>query len=75
MHTLRRYLKNEMIYSIHVTSNHENQDNQEDNTYDYFLQSSVCMRCLSTNHPKLQATSCQLVFGGDMIDKFGDNWD
>ena len=44
----------------------ENENLEEDNPFDYFLQSTAgAIR--STYHPTLQATPCQLVFGRDMI--------
>ena len=49
--------------------------NQEDNPFDYFLQSTA-WAIRSTYHKTLQATPCQLVFGRDMIHNiaFKANW-
>jgi hypothetical protein len=51
-----------------LEDNHENLEEQEDNPFDYFLQ-SIAWAIRSTYHITLQATTgnCQLVFGRDMI--------
>jgi hypothetical protein len=62
------YFKNE--------NNHENLEEQEDNPFDYLLQSTA-WSIISTFHTRLQATPCQLVFGRGMIHNiaFRSNWD
>jgi hypothetical protein len=57
---------NDMIRSFDFKnqSNHENIE--EDNPFDYFLQSTAWAN-RSTYHTILQTTPCQLVFGRDMI--------
>jgi hypothetical protein len=44
----------------------EHQNLEGDNPFEYFLQSTA-WAIRSTYHTTLQATPCQLVFGGDMI--------
>jgi hypothetical protein len=57
---------NDMLRSFDLENNHENLEEQEDNPFDYFLQSTAwAMR--STYHTTLQATPSQLMFGRDMI--------
>jgi hypothetical protein len=57
---------NDMLRSFDLKKNHENLEEQEDDPFDYFLQSTVCT-IRSTYNTTLQATQCQLVFGRDMI--------
>jgi hypothetical protein len=61
-----------------LKNNHQNLEEQEDNSFDYFLQSTTWV-IRSTYHTTLQETpsSCQLVFGRDMIQNiaFRANWD
>jgi hypothetical protein len=66
---------NDMLRLFDLENNHENLEEQEDNPFDYFLQStSLAIR--STYHTTMQATPCQLVFGRDMIHNiaFRANW-
>jgi hypothetical protein len=65
-----------MLKSFDLENNHENLDEQEDNPFDYFLQSNV-WAIRRTYLTTLQATSCQIVFGRDMIQSiaFRSNWD
>jgi hypothetical protein len=65
-----------MLRSFDLENNHENLEQQEDNPFDYFLQSTA-WAIRSTYHTTLQATPCQLVFGRDMIHNiaFRENWD
>jgi hypothetical protein len=65
-----------MLRSFDLEHNHENLEEQEDNPFDYFLQSTA-WAIRSTYHITLQATPCQLVFGREMIDNiaFRANWD
>jgi transposase InsO family protein len=67
---------NDMLRSFDLENNHENLEEQEDNPFDYFLQSTA-WAIRSTYHTTLQATPCQLVFGRDMIHNiaFRANWD
>jgi hypothetical protein len=67
---------NDMLRSFDLENNHENLEEQEDNQFDYFLQSTA-WAIRSTYHTTLQATPCQLVFGRDMIHNiaFRANWD
>jgi hypothetical protein len=69
---------NDMLRSFDLENenNHENLETQENNPYDYFLQSTA-WSFRSTYHTTLQATPCQLVFGRDMIHNiaFRANWD
>jgi hypothetical protein len=69
---------NDMLRSFDLENqnNHENQEEQEYNPFDYFLQSTA-WAIRSTYHTTLQATSCQLVFGRHMIHNiaFRANWD
>jgi hypothetical protein len=67
---------NDMLRSFDLENNHENLDEQEDNPFDYFLQSAA-WAIRSTYHTTLQTTPCQLVFGRDMIHNiaFRANWD
>ena len=53
-----------MIFSDHLTS--ENENIEEDNPFDYFLQ-SIAWAIKSIYHTTLQATPWQLILGGDMI--------
>jgi hypothetical protein len=57
-------------------NNHKNLEEQEDNPFDYSLQSTA-WAIRSTYHTTLRATPCQLVFGRDMIHNiaFRANWD
>jgi hypothetical protein len=55
-----------MLRSFDLENNHENEEEQQDNPFDYFLQSTACA-IRSTYHTTLQATPCQLVFVRDMI--------
>jgi hypothetical protein len=55
-----------MLRSFDLEKNHENIEEQEDNPFDYFLQ-SIEWAIRSACHTKLQVTPCQLVFGRDMI--------
>jgi hypothetical protein len=69
---------NDMLRSFDLENNHENLEEQEDNPFDYFLQSTAWLKATrSTYHTTLQATPCQLVFGIDMIHNiaFRANWD
>jgi hypothetical protein len=61
-------------FELENKNNHENLE--EDNPFDYFLQSTA-WDIRSTYHTTLQATQCQLVFGRDMIHNivFRANWD
>jgi hypothetical protein len=65
-----------MLRSFDLEYNHENLEEQEDNPFDYFLQSTACA-IRSTYHTTMQATPCKLVFGRDMIQNiaFRANWD
>jgi hypothetical protein len=80
MQSLRKYTKlsmgNNMLRSFDLENNHENLEQQKDNPFDYFLQSTA-WAIRSTYHTTLQATPCQLVFGRDMIHNiaFRANWD
>jgi hypothetical protein len=67
---------NDMLRSFDLENNHENLEIQEDNPFDYFLQSTA-WAIRSTYHTTLQATPCQLVFGRDMIHNiaFRAKWD
>jgi hypothetical protein len=67
---------NYMFRSFDLENNHENIEEQEDNPFDYFLQSTA-WAIRSTYHTTLQATPCQLVIGRDMIHNiaFRANWD
>jgi hypothetical protein len=67
---------NDKVRSIDLENNHENIEEQEDNPFDYFLQSNA-WAIRSTYHTTLQATPCQRVFGRDMIHNiaFRANWD
>jgi hypothetical protein len=66
----------DMLRSFDLENDHENLGEQEDNPFDYFLQSTA-WAIRSTYHTTLQATPCQLVFGRDMIHNiaFRANWD
>jgi hypothetical protein len=57
---------NDMLRSFDFQNNHENLDEQEDNPFNYFLQ-SISWAIRSTYHTTLQASPCQLVFGRDLI--------
>jgi hypothetical protein len=63
-------------FDLENENNHENLGEQEDNPFDYFLQ-SIAWAIRSTYHTTLQATPCQLVFDRDMIHNiaFKANWD
>jgi hypothetical protein len=80
MQSLRKYTKlsmgNNMLRSFDLENNHENLEQQKDNPFDYFLQSTA-WAIRSTYHTTLQATPCQLVLGRDMIHNiaFRENWD
>jgi hypothetical protein len=80
MQSLSEYTKlwsvNDMLRSFDLENNHENLEEQEDNPFDYFLQSTA-WAIRSTYHKTLQATPCQLVFGRDIIHNiaFRANWD
>jgi hypothetical protein len=82
MQSLSNYTKlsnlNNMLRSFDLENenNHENLEQQEDNPFDYFLQSTA-WAIRNTYHTTLQATPCQLVFGRDMIHNvaFRANWD
>jgi hypothetical protein len=67
---------NDMLRSFDLENNHENLEEQEDNPFDYFLQSTA-WDIRTTYHTTLQATPCQLVFGRDLINNiaFRANWD
>jgi hypothetical protein len=67
---------NHMLRSFDLENNHENLEELEDDTFDYFLQSTA-WAIRSTYHTTLQATPCQLVFGRNMIHNiaFRSNWD
>jgi transposase InsO family protein len=67
---------NDMLRSFDSENNNENLEEQIDNPFDYFLQSTA-WDIRSTYHTTLQATPCQLVFGRDMIHNiaFRANWD
>jgi hypothetical protein len=70
---------NDILRSFDLENNHENLEEQEDNPFDYLLQSNVWLpwAIRSTYHTTLQATPCQLVFDRDMIHNiaFRSNWD
>jgi hypothetical protein len=51
---------NDMFRSFDLENNHENLEVQEDNPFDYFLQSTA-WSIRSTYYTTLQATPCQLV--------------
>jgi hypothetical protein len=57
---------NDILRSFDLENNNENLEKQQDNPFDYFLQSTA-WAIRSTYHTTLQATPCQLVFGRDMI--------
>jgi hypothetical protein len=57
---------NDMLRSFDLENNHENIEEQEDNLFDYFLQSTT-WAIRSTYHKTLQTIPCHLVFGRDMI--------
>jgi hypothetical protein len=57
---------NGMLRSFDLENNHENLEEQEDNPFDYFLQSTA-WDIRSTYYTTLQATPFQLVFDRDMI--------
>jgi hypothetical protein len=63
-------------FDLENEKNHQNLEEQQDNPFDYFLQSTA-WAIRSTYHKTLQATPCQLVFGRDMIHNiaFRANWD
>jgi hypothetical protein len=63
---------NDMLRSFDLENNHENLEEQGDNPFDYFLQSTAW-----SIRTRLQATPCQLVFGREMIHNiaFRANWD
>jgi hypothetical protein len=69
MQSLSEYTKkwsvNDML-SQREKPYHETIEEQEDNPFDLFLQ-STSWAIRSTYHTTLQATACQLVFGRDMI--------
>jgi hypothetical protein len=67
---------NDSLRSFELENNHENLEEQEDNPFDYFLQSTA-WAIRSIYHTTLQATPCQLVFGRDIIHNitFRENWD
>jgi hypothetical protein len=56
-----------MLRSFDLENNHENLQEQQDNPFDYFLQSTAWLSIRSTYHTTLQAIPCQIVFGRDMI--------
>ena len=63
---------NDMLRSFDL----ENENLEEDNPFDYFLQSTA-WAIRSTYHRTLQATPCQLVFGRDLMIHniaFKENW-
>jgi hypothetical protein len=67
---------NDMLRSFDLENNHENLEEEEDNPFDYFLQSTAWV--IRSNYQKtVQATPCQLVFGSDMIHNiaFRANWE
>jgi hypothetical protein len=66
---------NDMLRSFNLENNHENLEEQEDNSFDYFLQ-PIAWDIRSTYHTILQAIPCQLVFGRYMIQNiaFRENW-
>jgi hypothetical protein len=70
---------NPMLRSFELENNHENLEQQEDNQFDYFLQSTAWLPCYykHLSYNTLQTTPCQLVFGRDMIHNiaFRGNWD
>jgi hypothetical protein len=83
MQSLGEYTKliftNDILRSFDFEKNYENFENleeQEDNPFDYFIQSTA-WAIRSTYHTTLQATPCQLVFGRYMIHNisFRANWD
>jgi hypothetical protein len=53
-----------MLRLFELENNNENLE--EDNPFDYFLQSTA-WDIRRTYHTTLQVTTCQLVFGRDMI--------
>jgi hypothetical protein len=55
-----------MLGSFDLENNHKNLEEQEDNPFDYFLQSTA-FAIRITYHTTLQETPCQLVFVRDMI--------
>jgi hypothetical protein len=64
-----------MLRSFELENNHKNIEEQEDNPFDYFLQSTAWVMRI-TYHKTLQTTPCQLVLGRYMIDNiaFRANW-
>jgi hypothetical protein len=67
---------NDMLRSYDLENNHENLEAQEDNPFDYFIQ-STSWAMQSTYHTTPQATPFQIVFDRDMIQNiaFIANWD
>jgi hypothetical protein len=70
MQSLSEYTKlcavNDMLRSFDLENNHEDIEKQDDNLFDYFLQSTPwTMR--STYHTTLHDTTCQIVLGRYMI--------
>jgi hypothetical protein len=67
-----------MFRSFDLENNDENKEEQEDNPFDYFLQSTAWL--LQANRitylTTLHTTPCQVVFGRDMIHNidFTANW-
>jgi hypothetical protein len=63
-------------FDLENEQNHENLEEKEDDPFDYFLQSTA-WAIRSNYHTKLQATTCQLVFGRGMTHNiaFRANWD
>jgi hypothetical protein len=57
---------NGMLRSFDLENNGEKVETNDDNPFDYFLQ-SIAWAIRSIYHTTLQATPCQLVFGRDMI--------
>jgi hypothetical protein len=57
---------NDILRSFDLKNNNENLEEQEDNPFDYFLQSTA-WDIRSTYHTTFQATPRQLVFDRDMI--------
>jgi hypothetical protein len=65
-----------MLRSFDLENKNNHKNLEEDNPFDYFLQSTA-WAIRSSYHTKLQATPCQLVFGRDMIYNIAlrVNWD
>jgi hypothetical protein len=64
-------------FDLENESNHENLEEQENNPFDYFLQSTAWLSNYQKHLSYNTATPCQLVFSRDMINNitFRVNWD